>query len=1038
MHPRRPRLRVAALTSAFAIAAAGVATAARLPIRAYGIEDGLPSTTTACIVPDRRGLLWVCTSEGLARFDGTTFRTYTTADGLPHRLVTAFLEARDGTYWVGTAAGLAHFEPGAASRGTTAPSPLFTVVPYPGRTDARDGPLRDYVFTVEEQPVYALHQDPFGTLWCGTGAGLFRIDRANGAWALVPAGIDVRPPAIVQALLTDRRGRLWIGANSGLYRRSPDGRLVHFGNDGFLAPGVNHNVVKALLEDREGRIWVGTDFSGLRLLSPDAEPGSGIVANVWLARTDTAGDRAAGVVQASDGSIWWVGLRGLNTLRRRSDPDWRDAEWQSFGTASGLTRARLDQVALDAHGNLWLGGDSSGLMRLTPGGFQSFTEDDGLASRAVHAITGAADGSVVVVTEQDRGPWHHNRFDGRRFESVRFNVPHNDWGWGWSQLAFEDASHRWWVPTGQSAFRSPAVPTFAALGRAPWARFASPSGAPAWAVFRLFPDSHGFVWAGTMDRVAGLETRNELARWNAETDRFEPFPNDDMSFVPMAFAEDTSGGVWIGGYSGGLRRAAMGSRRLEDRSALAPAGQVRALLVDHRGRLWVGASEGGLARIDAPEQGMSITRRYGLAEGLASADIWSLVEDTIGRIYVGHARGVDVIDVEGGLAASFTSVDGLAPGAVWCAYRDATGALWFGTLAGLSRFVPGAFHSVVAPRIAVTAVSVGGRRLPVSEVGETTVQAFEVPPDSPPIDIQFTALGASAPADVRYQFMLESGDNHWGLPSPQRAVVFARLAAGSYRFLVRAVSPGGAVLSDVATVPFQVLRPVWARWWFVSLAVFGLSMVLYLWHRVGVARAVAVERVRLRIARDLHDEVGGSLSRLAILGEVAQRDPSRVSAVLADVAATARALVETMSEVVWLVDPRKDDLASVIDLLAAHGRELFEPQNVTWTCTMPAEAAAVKLSSEARRELYLILKEAVTNAARHSGCSRAELVVEVRLRTVVVEVRDNGHGFAPAASPAVGHGNGLPNMQARAASIGAAVTMPFTPAGTVVRVVAPR
>jgi ligand-binding sensor domain-containing protein/signal transduction histidine kinase len=1033
-------------------------SAERLSTRAFGLEDGLPSESVTCVVPDSRGFLWFCTSEGLARFDGTRFKVYTTADGLPHRHVTAFLEGRDGTYWVGTAEGLAHFDPKPSPGQPTAIAAIpMRAVSGPLSRDVSRALLHQSDPSTFRAPIYVVHEDPDGVIWCGTGDGVFRITGAGPDHRLEPVDLGIRSPAVVRALITDRRGSLWIGTHSGLYRRTADGLVTDFGNEGFLAAGVNHNVVMSLLEGRDGWIWVGTEHSGLRLLAPDAAPGPRAVSRVWFGPAHANFDRAAHVMQASDGAIWWVGLRGVRSLRKRTREDWADAYQQIYGSSSGMGSLVHDWIAEDATGDLWIAGEGAGVTKVTRRGFTTYTEADGLATRAVHALTGAIDGAVVAVTAEPRGAWHHNRFDGDRFEAVRFNIPHDDWGWGWSQLSFQDRDGRWWLPTGQAVYRAPRVARFAQLATAAFFKFPSPfppqpflragrlitdfSDNPfelqAWAAFRLFQDSRGVVWAGTMNRAGGHETPNELVRWDPATDRFAPFPNDDESFVPMSFAEDRAGGVWIGGYHGGLRRVGPGLLRLDDYSGGIPRGQVRALLVDRRGRLWIGTSDGGVARIDTPAGGPSVSRLYSSIDGLTSLDVSSLVDDERGRIYVGHARGIDVIEADDTVGRNFTAADGLAPGAVWTSYRDRHGSLWFGTQAGLSRFEPGSDRPRSVPQVTITAVSVGGRPLPISEVGEREVPAFTVPPESPAVQVQYAALGAPTPAAVRYQFRLEGGPLGWSAPSSRQSVEFANLAAGSYRVLLRAVSPGGQVLSDVGVVPFTVQRPVWARWWFLSVATALFGAVLLAFHRARVARAVAVERLRLRLARDLHDDLGSNLARLAILGEVALRDPSRVATVLADVSTTARRLVETLGEVVWLVDPRKDDLASVIDLVAAHGREVFEPQGVVWTCTVPREAAEVKLAGETRKELYLVLKEAVTNAATHAQCATAELTVHIGADAVHVDVRDDGRGL-PAGMPIRSGGNGLPNMQARAAAIGAELRWASAEPGTRITLIVPR
>ena len=147
------------LTAICLYACSAAVTAERLPFRAFGLEQGLPSDTVTCIVPDRRGLVWLCTPEGLVRFDGVEFRTYSTADGLPHREVTAFLQAADGTYWVGTGDGVAHTV-ARSSANVNATGPLFVALPAVNRgTTLPEPAVSSRAFKFEEAPVYVLHQD---------------------------------------------------------------------------------------------------------------------------------------------------------------------------------------------------------------------------------------------------------------------------------------------------------------------------------------------------------------------------------------------------------------------------------------------------------------------------------------------------------------------------------------------------------------------------------------------------------------------------------------------------------------------------------------------------------------------------------------------------------------------------------------------------------------------------------------------------------------------------------------------------------------
>jgi signal transduction histidine kinase len=189
--------------------------------------------------------------------------------------------------------------------------------------------------------------------------------------------------------------------------------------------------------------------------------------------------------------------------------------------------------------------------------------------------------------------------------------------------------------------------------------------------------------------------------------------------------------------------------------------------------------------------------------------------------------------------------------------------------------------------------------------------------------------------------------------------------------------------------------------------------------------------VRTRIALDLHDDVAGSLSRMAILSEVAARLSAQgqdVSQRLAELASTAREMVGAVSDVVWSADPRRDDLGSLLARLRAYGTDLLEEAGVALRLDALPDAAQIRLAPEQRRHLYLILKEALTNAARHSGARKVEVRLAREGQRLRAEVQDDGRGL-PAAPPGGLGGNGLRNMEARARDAGGSLQLTSTPGG---------
>jgi signal transduction histidine kinase len=437
--------------------------------------------------------------------------------------------------------------------------------------------------------------------------------------------------------------------------------------------------------------------------------------------------------------------------------------------------------------------------------------------------------------------------------------------------------------------------------------------------------------------------------------------------------------------------------------------------------------------------------KYTVANGLASDQVTCVTEDPQGRIYVGTARGLDRLDLHTDRFRHYTAADGLGNNVVNVAFRDHQGALWFGTLQGLARLVP-ADRPASAPPILITALRVGGVEKTLSDLGEKTLNGLVLEPDQNQFQIEFVGLSFGVGDTLRYQIKLEGADEDWSLPTEERAVNYARLAPGTYRFFVRAVSADGVVSATPASISFQVLPPIWQRWWFLILATALLSSLIYLGYKFRVRRLLEIERVRMRIATDLHDDIGSSLSRMAILSEVVKRDGSVIHREslerLTDIADTSRSLVDTMSDIVWSIDPRRDDVQSVVLRVRQFAADIFEPRGIRWEFNSAPELGRVKLSPDQRRHLFLIFKEALTNIVRHANSANVCLKIQTEREQLQAEISDDGIGLSASAnssSEVNGRGgHGLENMRARAKQIGGDLEIHTTPsAGTKVTLTMP-
>jgi signal transduction histidine kinase len=299
----------------------------------------------------------------------------------------------------------------------------------------------------------------------------------------------------------------------------------------------------------------------------------------------------------------------------------------------------------------------------------------------------------------------------------------------------------------------------------------------------------------------------------------------------------------------------------------------------------------------------------------------------------------------------------------------------------------------------------------VSDLGESAVNGVELKAGDSDVEIQ---LGAVDLSGERVKFQYRLGDTaNWSEPFDGPSLMLAGPAPGHYRLSVRAIGASTGVTSQSAAVlEFRSIPALWRRWWFQLLLVALCIAAAVRLHRFRVARLVELERVRTRIAADLHDDIGASLSQVAILSEIVHRrsnDSATVERYTERIASVSREVVDSMSDIVWAVNPRNDSLSALVQRMRDFASEILTSKGIELRFEASGVAAESVAGTELRRQMFLIFKEAVNNAARHSGSTKVNIRLSVDGSWLTLVVGDDGRGFEPGS----GSGNGLNNIRRR-------------------------
>jgi signal transduction histidine kinase len=560
-------------------------------------------------------------------------------------------------------------------------------------------------------------------------------------------------------------------------------------------------------------------------------------------------------------------------------------------------------------------------------------------------------------------------------------------------------------------------------------------------------------------------------------DRFALFTKADgypENRSATSFVEDSFGNLWIGFYEGGLARFDGTRFQVFSQVEGAPStGNVADLILDRKGRLWIGSSIEGLFEIEDPSAPNPVIKKINFDVGSVSNNIRTLTQDHFGRIYIGTARGVERYTPDTGIIKHYSVSDGLATDFVVDSHCDKNGNLWFATNNGLSKLKPLPDEKIAPPKVLIGGLRIGGSPQAVSNLGDISIDRGDLSYTDNNLQIEYLGLDFRAGESLRYQYKLEGADQDWSRLTEATTVTYANLKPEKYRFLVRAVNSEGATSDMPAVVTFTIVPPVWQRTWFVFLSALALAIVTALEFRYRTAnlreinralkeakiaeerlrrsreeRLVELESVRARIATDLHDDIGASLTQIAILSEVAQAKVhgNGASEPLTKITDVSNELVGTMSDIVWSINPAKDHLSDLTQRMRRFASDVLSKKGVKVSFKSPGTADEILLNSNVRREVFLVFKEAINNVAKHSNATAVEIDLGVSRTDVLLTIKDNGKGFKveplsfeDTFSSQGRSGNGIPSMNKRAKEMGGVIDIASSPGtGTLICLRLPR
>lgn len=1003
------------------------------------MEQGLSQRAVYAIIQDDVGFMWFGTQDGLNKYDGYEFKIYknivSDSTSLSDNRVRAFLIDREGVLWVGTRYGLNRYRP---------------------ETDNFDSFYSEAgnPRALSDSDIRVLLQARSDDVWVGTNkGGLTRMSIGDAGLMAVthflhdPNDAGTLADGSVFAIAEDRDGRIWVGTlGGGLNLFQPETQsFKHYNQQEGEPNSLSSNYVMALHCDTYGLVWVGTYGGGLCVFDPAAET----FRTYHQSDEENAlsSNRVLSIFEDRSGAFWLGTLGG--GLVRASRSDGNHAQLDLAGTNGGLSFGRYmshpnDESSLrdnivrslyqDRSENLWVGTNLGGVNKLDlkPRKFPHVkVQAVGQGNAGLNYVNALYKDEDEVVWVGTNNALSRLRPGQNRFELVlKTTVPGKRFP-GYVFAIIEDGRHKLWVGTyGNGVYtydkQSKQVRHFLHDGD-------NDNSLSNSRVRALVEDHSGNIWIGTSDG---------LNRLDPETGSFKhyfPDPHDLASLSHGDIAvlyEDSGNNLWVGTTNGGLclfdaeNETFQTFRHDPKRPGSLSNNSVTTIHEGSRGQIWIGTTN-GLNKLDLAT---GTFEQFYEPDGLASSYIAGILSDGNGNLWLSTNKGLTRFnrDYESKQFRNFSRADGLQ-GLVFeegCCHLAQDGEMLFGGGNGFNRFYPDeVVDSPFIPPIAITAFRKFGKQAVhgfaqggASEITLTYRENY--------FSVEFAALDFSYPERNQYAYRLDGLDTEWIHSGTRRFVNYSNLEPGEYVFRVKGSNSDDIWNEEGAALRIKITPPFWKTWWFRILAALTFAGILALAYNYRVSKLFEIERTRNRIAQDLHDEIGATLSSISYFAQAIRNDAKARGVPISNkflslISESSSEAQEAMSDIIWAIDPSNDQWEKLLAKLRRYASDLFDSKSITYIIDIPESLPLNRLNMERRRNFWLIFKEMVTNVAKHSQCTEVKVRLLTNSKSIVLTVADNGIGFDPGTPK---ERNGIKNIHARANKLNAQVELK-SPAG---------
>ncbi|MDP4262819.1 MAG: two-component regulator propeller domain-containing protein [Bacteroidota bacterium] len=949
--------------------------------------EGLTNYYIKCITQDKRGFLWFGTEEGLFRYDGYQFEPIKNIPGdtgtISNNNIEFLLPEENGSVWIGSRGGLSCVD-----------SKTLQLKNFPA----------EQVFTV-----YSLVPKTGSSFYAGTSIGLFEFSKKTHIWK---KAIGFPGNIFIRSLTADGKGNLIVTSHQGLYSYNIiTGSCTRFDlpvpkdQKRFASQTAHRSIL-----GQDGNIWITTWNSGLiRLDGATGKLSAFLTPN--LDKTLEQYRSCYDLFQDNDGKIWMANSENGITLfdpRQHSSVSYR-VQWGAEKEISG----RVYALYKDKAGTCWIGTEN-GIYKNDPHSVRFATINYFPTSKGKPL---RPDFTALCTLKDKDGDWWMGSYEGLfLFDPLTGNLKDysSEAGVPAGTNVFnllQDSTGDIWLTTRNKIMR---LEKKSLNGKISFVHKTYESPAIQSNIITTYVDHRKRIWLGT--------NHSGVSVFDPSTGTFTSYPCSD-TMIPVnkneirCFYELPGGVMLVGGENTGLLQLFPAENRYQKVDGFNKRKDgvyftVNAIAGDDQGNLWIGTEGKGLWRTDEQFRGLL---QYTIRDGFPSMNITALLPDVNDHLWILSEGGVvdyrprqkkiTLFDKAAGIRNLYN---------MFFISKTGNGNIAIGDMGCVHVYTPpGLSKNLLPPAVMITGFKIFDTPYPFPDNG-----TIELNYNQNYFSFEYTALDYTKPSHNVYSYMLEGIDTKWHDAASRRYVSYANLEEGTYTFKVKARNSEGIWNETPATLHLVIRPPFWNRWWFYLLILLAAWILIGLVYFIKQRQLKSKEQLRNKIARDLHDDIGSTLSGINIFSKIAlQKLPTDQRAsgeLLQRINTRTEKTMEALSDIVWSINTRKDNMDNVLSRMREYLGEVIEPLGIQYEFLTGEGVHNVHIGMEIRKEVYMIFKEAIHNASKYAACSFIRIELRKENRSLLLLIKDNGKGFDIRS---VVPGNGIYNMQERAEKI---------------------